>query len=152
MTKGNNNQQRDADFHFLCIIPSGKSQSVVNEHFPLPVHYVCPCTALTKTLGEPRYISTEIQNNEQQGSSGTVQTTRVHYYSVFTWILLQCVLFLFASTAVAAAAIRLSRDDHEELRQNHRYLQEPADGNYRTDSITHRNTICPSMLCRLCDR
>lgn len=57
-----------------------------------------------QTLGELQYISTEIQNNEQQESSNRVQTTRVHCYSVFTWISLQCVLFLFAAAATSAAA------------------------------------------------
>lgn len=70
----------------------------------LPLHDGCPRTALTKPLESYSTFQLRSKNNEQLGSSNRVQTTQVHCRIVFTWIFLQCVLFLFASTAAAAAA------------------------------------------------
>lgn len=66
-----------------------------------------------KTLRELQYISTEIQNNEQQGSTYRVQTTEFTVILCLHGMLLHCVLFLFASTAAATAATSAAAVDNK---------------------------------------
>lgn len=109
VTKGNNNQQRDADFHILCI-PTSELRSVVNRRFaPLASRYGCPRIAPRKTLREPLYISNKIQNNvnvRQGAGFRTKEPTavhRVHGYFVHP------VLFSFALTASAADSASINQ-------------------------------------------
>lgn len=151
MTKGNNNQQRDAEFHFLCIIPTGKSQSAVNYHFALyPITMAVPALHWQNPW-KLQYVSTKIQNNEQQGWSNRVQTTRVHCYFVFTWILLHHVLFLFASADAAAATHKNQLQWSLEAKAKSP-LPQRADAKaatYRWD-LPNRLHYIPNTICPTC--
>lgn len=162
MTKGNNNQQRDADFHFLCIIPTGKSQSAVNYHFALyPVTVAVP--ALHCTDKKPSESNSTFQLKSKTMSSGDQVTEfrqqGVHCYSVFTRILLRRVLFLFVAAEAAAPAASTNQPQpswEAEAKSPLPQRTDAKDATYRWD-LPNRfhyipHAICPSMLCQLCDR
>lgn len=133
--------------------------------FPLANHRVLSTTTLLstpsrwlslhctdKTLGELQYVSTKIQNNEQQGWSNRVQTTRVHCYFVFTWILLHRVLFLFASAAAAAAAAHKNQLQWSWEAKAKSPLPQRADAKaatYRWD-LPNRLHYIPNTICPTC--
>lgn len=129
--------------------------------FPLANHRVLSTTTLLSTpslrlslhctaLTNPLESSSTFQLRSKTMSSRDQVTEfrqQVHCYSVFTWILLHCVLFLFASTTAAAANLnqpqRSWEDEAKSLLRQRTDEKAPADGIYRADSITY---LTPSAL------
>jgi len=143
--------------------------SIFYALFPLANHRMLSTTTLLstpslwlsllctyKTLRELQYFSAEIQRSKQQGSRNRVQTRRVQCYFVFTLILLQCLLFLFASTASAANKNQWQSSWKAGAKSSLPQRTKAKAAYYRWDLLNRfhyiPNTICPSMLCQFPDR
>lgn len=131
--------------------------------FPLANHRVLSTTTLLstpsrwlslhctdKTLGS--YSMFQLRSNTMSSRDEvTVQTTRVHCYFVFTWILLHHVLFLFASAAAAAATHKNQLQWSWEAKAKSP-LPQRADAKaatYRWD-LPNRLHYIPNTICPTC--
>lgn len=157
MTKGNNNQQRDADFHFLCIIPTGKSQSAVNYHFALypitmvvtALHWQNPWRATVHFIWDPK-LSSRDQVTEFRQEQFTV-TLCLHGYF--------CIVFC-SFLLPQQQLIRVRYSYHEKLHRNIYLYSFPSENRCKDCilwDVPNRlhytpNTVCPGELCQLCDR
>lgn len=115
----------------------------------LPHHYGCPRTALTKPSES---YSTFQLRSKTMSSRDQVTEFRQHEFTVIPCLHgFFCIVFcsFLLPPQQQRQLIRISCNDQEKLRLNHRYLQEltqrlqPTDGIYQTDSITY---LTPSAL------